>query len=542
MKPIIDVSEFQGAIDWKKAKNEISGAVIRLGYRSYKHGAITYDKRYKSNIKGVQEAGVPYGVYFFPASVNDKEAEEEAAFIIKEAGQLDLSLPVWLDSEYAEPHGNGRADKLGRETRSHFLHKIVSMVEAAGIPCGVYSGEWWWNNNLYADRFQKIWCAKYGKNTGTPGTAPKITGASYLMWQYTSKGRISGINGYIDMNRYTEAVWTKKTAPSVFAEEGIERYTKDTSTHWISNSGSDERGLYSGGQAGDQNGKEWRLRSWYSRPWDYVLRYPDEKVRNEIASMAVKAAENDKIGYDQAQRYTYEQELKKAGYDPAKITAACEADCSSGVIANVRAVGQVLGIDALKDLNASYTGNMLAGFKEAGFTVLSDSRYTRSADHLLPGDILLNVRYHTATNITAGRLSGTVEAKVNGPNMIRTFQKWLNENYGSKLEEDGIYGPLTRKAAIMAYQRTAGGIAVDGIFGQQSKSAGYRMAVRKGMTGLRKVYILQGMLYCRGYDPKGLDGIAGQGTDASVRAFQRAKHLTVDGSAGPETWYAVFNK
>ena len=180
-------------------------------------------------------------------------------------------------------------------------------------------------------------------------------------------------------------------------------YYNSTSTHYISNSGSDESGKYHGGAAGDQTGGEWVLRPWYSRPWSCVLRYEkDARVGQKLAELGCATALNDKIGYDQYQRDTYWDQLKSAGYDPSKITVACESDCSAGVIANTKAVGNLLGIPALANVNATYTGNMRSGFKAAGFTVLTDAKYTNGCSYLLPGDILLYDAAHTATNITVG--------------------------------------------------------------------------------------------------------------------------------------------
>ncbi len=180
-------------------------------------------------------------------------------------------------------------------------------------------------------------------------------------------------------------------------------YYNSTSTHYISNSGSDENGRYHGGAAGDQTGGEWVLRPWYSRPWSCVLRYEkDARVGLKLAELGCAAALNDKIGYDQYQRDTYWNQLKASGYDPSRITAACESDCSAGVIANTKAVGNLLGIPALANVNATYTGNMRSGFKAAGFTVLTDAKYTNGCSYLLPGDILLYDAAHTATNITVG--------------------------------------------------------------------------------------------------------------------------------------------
>lgn len=180
------------------------------------------------------------------------------------------------------------------------------------------------------------------------------------------------------------------------------KYINSTGTHYISNSGSDENGSYSGGQAGDQTGKEWRMRDWYNRPWSCVLRYPDQKVALKIAQLAIDAALNDKIGYDQSQNRTYLKQLKAVGWEPSKITVACEADCSAGVCANVTAAGYLLGIPALQNHTGTYTGNMRSALTKAGFQLLTDSKYLTGGDYLLPGDILLNDGAHTATNVTIG--------------------------------------------------------------------------------------------------------------------------------------------
>lgn len=96
----------------------------------------------------------------------------------------------------------------------------------------------------------------------------------------------------------------------------------------IANSGHDENGKYRGGKAGDQTGKEFEIRTWYKRPWNCVLRYPDPRVGIELADLARSAALNDRIGYDQNQRWTFLSVLKLANWIPGKIQMDCEADCS----------------------------------------------------------------------------------------------------------------------------------------------------------------------------------------------------------------------
>lgn len=206
----------------------------------------------------------------------------------------------------------------------------------------------------------------------------------------------------------TTATNSTSTVVKETEEKGNNNMAIDFSKYYnkISNSGGDQYGDITGGQAGDQTGNEWNIRNWYSRPWTCVLRHPDKTVRELIAELGIQAANNNKIGYDQNQRGTYWTQLKASGYRPSKITVACEADCSAGVIANTRAAGYLLNRNELKNINADYTGNMRSGYKAAGFQVLTDSKYLTSSAYLIPGDILLYDGHHTATNLGIGSKSG----------------------------------------------------------------------------------------------------------------------------------------
>jgi len=171
----------------------------------------------------------------------------------------------------------------------------------------------------------------------------------------------------------------------------------------ISNSGHDENGKLSGGAAGDQTGGEWAVRSWYSRPWSVVLRYPDIMIGILIAQLAEEAAKNNKIGYDQSQRGTFWQALKAADYYPANIKTACESDCSAGVAAIVKAAGYISGLTRLQAVSADmYTGNERSVLTGAGFSALTESKYLTSDEYLLPGDVLLYEGHHTAINLDQG--------------------------------------------------------------------------------------------------------------------------------------------
>lgn len=170
----------------------------------------------------------------------------------------------------------------------------------------------------------------------------------------------------------------------------------------IASCGHDERGKYTGGTAGDQTGTEWYTRAWYkpSYGWDCVLRHPDSKVGLKIAQIAAAGAANNKIGYDQGQRLTFYNQLKAVGWNPASITVACEADCSSSTAACVIAAGHQLGMTAISQVSPScWTGNLKAALVAAGFEALTESKYLTSETYLQPGDIILNEKHHVIIKI-----------------------------------------------------------------------------------------------------------------------------------------------
>lgn len=189
---IIDVSKHNGNIDWNKVKGNVEAAVIRLGYRGYSKGDIAQDPKYIDNLNGCRNNGIPYSVYFFPCSINDAEAVEEANYIINAVKGLEISLPVFLDSEVSAPGKVGRSDNLSVEQRTHLLKVIIDNVKAAGIEIGVYASTSWLNNNLnVADLGDiPIWVAQYNTHC--------TYGGKYVMWQYTSNGNVNGIAGRVD--------------------------------------------------------------------------------------------------------------------------------------------------------------------------------------------------------------------------------------------------------------------------------------------------------------------------------------------------------
>lgn len=129
-----------------------------------------------------------------------------------------------------------------------------------------------------------------------------------------------------------------------------------------------------------------------------------------------------------------------------------------------------------------------------------------------------------------------------GDNTIKGIQQWLNDNYNTGIAVDGYYGSQTKKALVKALQtefnRQFGTrLAVDGIFGEQSKNACRN--IKQGAKG-NITRIIQSMLYCKGYNTNGIEGIFGQATDGAVRRFQANSGLNADGVVGKLTFAKLF--
>lgn len=139
-------------------------------------------------------------------------------------------------------------------------------------------------------------------------------------------------------------------------------------------------------------------------------------------------------------------------------------------------------------------------------------------------------------------LMGKEEAPAPATGPVADVQRGLNDRYGYNLAVDNSPGPDTRKHLIMALQtemnrQYSRGLAVDGSFGPATKAA--VVYTRRGIVG-NITWLVQAALYCKGYDPNGLDGSFGPGMEAAVRKYQADHGLTVDGSAGPDTQASLF--
>ena len=188
----IDVSKFQGSIDWNAVKSDgITFAIIRCGYRGYGSGALVEDSTYRQNIQGAINAGLRVGVYFYSQAINEAEAVEEASMVLSLVSGYSLPLGVYYDTESV---GGGRANALSAAERTACAVAFCETIRSAGYSAGVYSYASWFYNALNFANISKynIWIAQYRDTLSFS--------YKHNIWQYTGSGSVKGISKPVDMN------------------------------------------------------------------------------------------------------------------------------------------------------------------------------------------------------------------------------------------------------------------------------------------------------------------------------------------------------
>lgn len=199
-KGVIDVSGWQGDIDWAKAKADgVEGAIIRLGYGEGNNA----DKKAQRNISECKRLGIPFGIYWYSYADTPSIAKEEGADVVAKLKQFgvnpsDLAYPVYYDLE--KWTWEGHQPPTDPNVYNNIVNNWYSALQSAGYKnLGVYSYTSYLQGPLkHADIYAKTtWVAQYGARMGFDSFPTNSRG-----WQYTSSGKVDGISGNVDMNAF----------------------------------------------------------------------------------------------------------------------------------------------------------------------------------------------------------------------------------------------------------------------------------------------------------------------------------------------------
>lgn len=195
----VDVSAFQHDIDWAKVKaSGIQFALIRLGYRGYgAKGTLVEDEYVQQNLQGATAVGLPIGAYFFSQATTLDEVYEEIEFMLQVLGKYQLQYPIILDWEVPYvADGEPRTKNVDRRTLTDLLRYYCDEISHRGFDPMVYFNWTQASRMLYLNELEDypFWLALYQDRMTFPYRVE--------MWQYTSTGRVPGIEGDVDINLY----------------------------------------------------------------------------------------------------------------------------------------------------------------------------------------------------------------------------------------------------------------------------------------------------------------------------------------------------
>lgn len=191
----IDVSRYQGTIDWAAVKSAgVDFAMLRLGYRGYGTGAIVKDTYFDQNIRNALANGIEVGVYFFSQAINEAEAVEEAEYCMDVLRSYSITYPIVFDWEPYDSSLNPRTDGLSDAMLTKCAVAFCQAVEARGYESMVYSNLTYFYLHFDLSKLVDfpLWLAQYNK---TPTFY-----YHFDMWQYSSTGTVPGIDGNVDLN------------------------------------------------------------------------------------------------------------------------------------------------------------------------------------------------------------------------------------------------------------------------------------------------------------------------------------------------------
>ncbi|MBR4144557.1 MAG: hypothetical protein IKU06_03730 [Lachnospiraceae bacterium] len=190
----IDVSKYQGTIDWKKvAAAGVEFAIIRLGYRGMNEGTLELDPIFEKNMEEAAAAGIKTGVYFFSQAITKEEAEEEADFVIRAVKKYNVTYPVIFDTERVATY-NARANGLSYEDRTDMCITFCDRIAVAGYTPMIYANTKYMIMGINLERLEKYdkWFAVYSDKITFP--------YDFQMLQYSESGSIPGIKGNVDLD------------------------------------------------------------------------------------------------------------------------------------------------------------------------------------------------------------------------------------------------------------------------------------------------------------------------------------------------------
>lgn len=524
----VDVSSNNGKISFEKIKSAgYDFAMIRCGFGD--NIAEQDDTYWEENVRKCEAAGLPWGAYFYSYACTESQAKSELAHILRLLTGKKPTLPVALDIEDADGYharnGGWNFTNIDRTCRI-----ILEGIKAAGFFPMLYTGFEEVENYISKAVSQgyDMWFAHWAHSCG-------YKGSNLSMWQYGGETNLLESNnipgvGTIDKNL------CYKDYPSIIKDGGFNGWSGEPAVErglTAAQAMSGARGLV----GKDEDPDECDIMAWYGG------------FNTDINRVACCCA---------GMFYLFH---KLNALD--LIPGGKVADCGS-LARNFYNAGQLHRPDEVKPgdivvFSWSHSKTSVSPLNNLGYMcfehvelclkVFDDTILSIGANNggIECDDFQIKTRKRSDISACCRPAyadggeedtAATVTEAVYGDRDVYEVQQWLNSHFGFDIYIDGIYGPQTRAALVMALQTVlnrdyGADLEVDGIYGRLTRKAVVNL--ERGAYG-DYVKVLQGFLICMGYDTGGFDGDFGGRTEESVKTFQTVRDLYVDGIAGKNTF------
>ena len=202
----VDVSQYQGEINWELAKKHIDFAILRCGYGQDIPGQD--DPTFKRNADECTRLGIPFGVYLYSYAQNERDALSEARHVLRLIADYKMEYPIYLDLE------DPRVGRLSNDQIERNCRVWADELARHDYFPGFYASYYWWRTKLTGTFFTRYtkWVARYADELGAEG---------FDMWQYTDKGFVEGINAPVDRD------YAYRDFPAEIREGGFNNFDKD---------------------------------------------------------------------------------------------------------------------------------------------------------------------------------------------------------------------------------------------------------------------------------------------------------------------------
>lgn len=518
----IDISQWQGTVDFAKVKTQVDFAILREGYRQ------TIDPKFLEYVQECKDNDILiHGVYHFLYPLNNQDviAEAKSCIANMEKAGLGKDVRIWCDLEYdtisnAKKYGV----TLGSNEINLFTKTFCDYVVSQGYLTGVYT-----NCDYYKNYYDQAVLAKYpvwlADYTGDPDFP-------CIMQQYSSKGVVTGISGNVDMD-YCFCADHEEVESLIFDPQKVVdiALAEDGYIEKKSNASLDDKKANAGSANYTKYGRD--MHALYPAVMDFPAAWCDAFVdwcfyKAYGVTNAKKLLCGDFDDYTVASAQLYKN--KGAWYKEPKFGDQVFFNGTSGGICHT---GLVVEVDNNKKIFYTEEGNTssAAGVVANGGCVARKSysfTYSRIAGFGRP---------------PYGQVSGYVVPDTAAASTLAgQAQIHLNNFVNAGLTVDGQIGPLTKKAFRKAIQSALNmdnnaGLVIDGEVGSKTKAALEKVALKKGSKGHLVTVLEIGMLM-HGINPNGVEcpGIFGDGLYTAVGSFQAAKGLMKDYVAGYNTF------